>query len=86
MSSETINVLSHEQQKSTLTELSRKQIYPQDVRWPTVIGKAKESGLENKQGKGSKQPEQEPKLMQWNTTAATSTLDSTDHVTYSHQH
>lgn len=56
MSSKTVNVLSHKQQKSTLTDL-RGLNY-------RIIGKAKESGLENKRGMEGKQPEQEPQLMQ----------------------
>lgn len=52
MSSETINVLRHEQQKSTLTELSRKQIYPQDVRWPTeLLGKPKNQAWKTNRGR-----------------------------------
>ena len=60
MSSKTVNVLSHKQQKSTLTNL-RGLNY-------RIIGKAKESGLENKRGMEGKQPEQELQLMQWNST------------------
>ena len=65
MSSETVNVLSHKQQKSTLTDLrglTGKTSGGLQNYWESQrIRPGKQTGIEGKQ------PEQEPQLMQWNT-------------------